>query len=219
MRIATVTRQARSRTAPDLAMNTFSWCKRYSGSLLLTLGIGPAHSGGPGTGGKGTNSSPSSVTADGFGASTSSFGTANAGFFFAFFSSSLSFVVAVACVSVALLPTGRDGEAVEVSFLFGLRFSMPPCATDVCMVRIEAKFSVFARFEAGSSAPACGGNFTGDFIKPSWTASKTFFGTVRCRPEFRVGATTGGASFFSSSFFSFVGEGISISILSANIDA
>ena len=195
-------------------MNTFSWCKRYSGSLLLTLGTGPVHSGGPGTGGKGTNSSPSSVT----GASTC-FGAAGAGFFFAFFSSSFSFVVAVACVSVALLPTGRDGEAVEVSFLFGLRFSMPPCATDVCMVRIEAKFSVFARFEAGSSAPACGGNFTGDFIKPSWTASKTFLETVRCRPEFRVGATTGFSSFFSSSFFSFVGEGISISILSANIDA
>mmetsp|Transcript_1670 Transcript_1670/g.6013 ORF Transcript_1670/g.6013 Transcript_1670/m.6013 type:complete len:211 (-) Transcript_1670:927-1559(-) len=210
--MATVTRQARSRTAPDLAMNTFSWCKRYSGSLLLTLGTGPVHSGGPGTGGKGTNSSPSSVT----GASTCT-GAAGAGFFFAFFSSSFSFVVAVACVSVAL--TGRDGEAVEVSFLFGLRFSMPPCATDVCMVRIEAKFSVFARFEAGSTAPACGGNFTGDFIKPSWTASKTFLETVRCRPEFRVGATTGFSSFFSSSFFSFVGEGISISILSANIDA
>ena len=114
--------------------------------------------------------------------------------------------------------TRRVGDAVEASFLFGLSFSTPPCTTDVCMVLIAATVSVvFIRFEAGSSFVASA-TFTGDFIKPPSMASRTFLETVRCRPEFRVGATAGD-SFFGSSVFSFFGEGISISILSANIDA
>ena len=83
------------------------------------------------------------------------------------------------------------------------------------MVLIAATVSVvFIRFEAGSSFVASA-TFTGDFIKPPSMAYRSFLETVRCRPEFRVGATAGD-SFFGSSVFSFFGEGISISILSAN---